>query len=84
MSDYRPIPCEFYSQLELWIMHRTALRVHWREGGQDHVGMLLPTDLRTEASKEEFLFANHLDGRPTKLRLDRIVSAEPLQEEELS
>lgn len=84
-DDYQPIDCALYSELELWILHRQLLRVHWREAGQDHLATLRPKDLRTEATKEEFLIAEYLDHRPLRLRLDRIVAVAPvaLQEEPL-
>ncbi len=81
-DDYQPIDCAIYSGYELAILHRTLLRVHWRDAdGQDHVATLRPRDLRTESSKEEFLIAEQLDGEPLKLRLDRIVSANALHPE---
>ncbi|SCZ64905.1 Rho-binding antiterminator [Thiohalomonas denitrificans] len=76
-DDYRPIDCEVYSGYELAIMHRQRLRMHWRDiDGNCCIGTLRPLDLKTEASKEEFLFVEDLDGRHFRIRLDRIVSAE--------
>ncbi len=78
-DDYRPIACEIYSGYELAIMHRQRLRVHWRDADGNHsLGTLMPLDLKTEPSKEEFLFVEDLDGRHFRIRLDRIVSTEPV------
>lgn len=78
-DDYRPIDCGLYSEYELAIMHRQHLRVHWRDDeGRDHLAVLLPLDLRTEPSKEEFLLARDIDGHAVKLRLDRILKMEPV------
>lgn len=71
---YTPIDCDLYSEYELAIMHRQHLRVHWRdEHGADHLGVLLPLDLRTEPTKEEFLLARDIEGNALRIRLDRIV-----------
>ena len=31
MTDYQPISCDLYSQYEVAVMHRTPLRVRWRD-----------------------------------------------------
>jgi Rho-binding antiterminator len=78
-EDYRPIDCGLYSEYEVAIMHRQHLRVHWRDAeGRDHLAVVLPLDLRTESSKEEFLLARDIDGHAVKLRLDHIVRTEPV------
>lgn len=84
MSDYRPIDCHRYSRFELAIIRRRRLVLSWRDPtGPDHVETLLPTDLET-ASGEEFLIARRDDGRPWRIRLDRIREArDPDTEERL-
>ena len=78
MSDYRPIPCEVYDRYERAILHRDRLRLSWRDdAGQSHLETVVPEDLETRAG-EEFLLGHTLDGAPRRLRLDRILEAEPL------
>jgi Rho-binding antiterminator len=78
MSDYRPIPCALYDRYERAIMHRDRLRVRWRDdAGITHLETLFPADLET-CNGEEFLVAIGLGGEALRLRLDRIVDAEPL------
>jgi Rho-binding antiterminator len=73
MTDYRPIPCALYSQYELAILHRSTLRLRWRDGdGVTHLETLAPEDLETR-SGEEFLLARNIAGEPLRVRLDRIV-----------
>jgi len=56
-SDYRPIPCETYAELEVAIMQGARLRVCWSsEDGMALLASLVPVDLRTRHS-EEFLVA---------------------------
>ncbi|MBI3560993.1 MAG: transcriptional antiterminator, Rof [Gammaproteobacteria bacterium] len=77
-EPYTPIDCDLHSQYELAIMHRTQLRVVWRDPqGQDHVCNLLPIDLRTERG-EEFLIGRDHTGQTIRLRLDRIHTARPI------
>lgn len=80
-GEYRPIDCGVYSGYELAIMHRQALRVHWRdEVGADHLAVLQPRDLQTRQG-EEYMLAVDTEGRELALRLDRILSATPLEGE---
>ena len=72
MTDYRPISCAIYSQYELAILHRTALRLRWREGdGVIHLEFLTPEDLETRCG-EEFLLARNGAGNTVRVRLDRV------------
>jgi Rho-binding antiterminator len=76
MPEYTPIPCELYSEYELAIMRRRALRVRWKDRyGMDRVETLKPTDLRTRRHAEFMIARNHL-GQQRVLRLDRIIGTE--------
>lgn len=78
MTDYRPIPCHIYAELEVAIMHQVRMRVAWRTpGGHTRVEPLLPTDLQTR-SHEEFLRARDSRGQELEIRLDRIARFAPL------
>lgn len=80
MSDqYRPIDCNLHSQYELYIMHHELLRMAWLdEQGQEHLDLLMPTDIRTELGAEYLICENNHD-MATKIRLDRIVRAAPVK-----
>lgn len=72
-TDYIPIDCSLYSEYELAIMHRERLRLSWRDaGGNVHIGIVTPIDLRTRSSAE-FLVVRERDGEALTIRLDRIV-----------
>lgn len=76
-ENYTPIDCGDYSEYEVHILHRDQLRLHWKDDqGEHHVSLLTPTDLRTEASKEEFLIGKDSDGNIQHIRLDRIKKRE--------
>ncbi|MEX0729582.1 MAG: hypothetical protein WED00_03325 [Aquisalimonadaceae bacterium] len=78
-TDYRPIACETYAELEVAIMQGSRLRVAWyTRNGLPHVSCLLPIDLRTRRG-EEFLIARVPPGRAeVEIRLDRIRRFVPL------
>ncbi len=72
-TDYQPIGCDIYSEYELAIMHRTHLRLHWRDAaGLHHLALLLPRDLET-CQGEEFLHAEDSAGERYRIRLDYIL-----------
>jgi Rho-binding antiterminator len=72
-TDYKSIDCALYSEFELAIMHRTRLRLSWREaGGTTRIEALVPIDLRTRHG-EEFLVAIGRDETEREIRLDRIL-----------
>ena len=72
-GDYVPIDCGLYSEYEMAIMHRDRLRLSWRDpGGNVHIGIVTPTDLRTR-SGAEFMIATEQDGATLEIRLDRIM-----------
>jgi len=74
MTDYRPISCALYSQYELAILHRTALRLRWRDGnGVTHLEILTLEDLETRGG-EEFLLAHTRAGETVRVRLDRVTT----------
>ncbi|GAB6040975.1 transcriptional antiterminator, Rof [Endothiovibrio diazotrophicus] len=72
MSDYQPIACARYSELELHIMRRQRLRLQrvTEEGIVEE--RLLPRDLTTEAGAE-YLHAERAGGDRLQIRLDAIV-----------
>jgi Rho-binding antiterminator len=79
-TDYQPIACGIYSGYEVAVMHRDWLLVHWRDGnGVDHIERLRPVDLRT-CNKEEFMIAVNVDGKEYRIRLDRIVSSQKIDQ----
>lgn len=74
-DEYQPIDCELYSNLEMWIMHRERLRIAWRDNnGGDHIGVVVPQDLRAE-SGEEYLYFSRNNARlaTDRVRLDHIL-----------
>jgi len=76
-EKYRPVSCELYSKLEMWIMHHERLRLAWHdEDGEDHIGIIAPGDLQTESGSEFLVFTDLAESRPHKVRLDRIIKAE--------
>ena len=79
MTDYHPISCETYAELEVAIVHGTRLRVGWHElDGSQHLESLLPVDLQTR-NHEEYLIAHRPTGREAiEIRLDRIDRFTPL------
>ncbi len=80
-DQYTPINCDRHSQYELAIMHRTPLQLVWRDAiGLDHVCTVVPIDLKTEQG-EEFLLAQDHTGQAIRIRLDRIMTAQPLNHE---
>ena len=70
-TDYRPIDCGRYSELELAILHRRRLHLLWCEGNVLHRQRVLPLDLETREG-EEFLHFLDQAGRRRRIRLDRI------------
>ena len=78
MTDYHPIPCQMYAELEVVIMHRRRVRMAWHAtDGKTRMEQLLPVDLRTR-DHEEFLLAEDSHGYPLEIRLDRIARFTPL------
>ncbi len=78
MSDYTPIDCDLYSEYELAIMHRSKLRIGWRDSaGLTHIETLMPRDLQTRQG-EEFLIAETAMAERIEIRLDQITEAKPL------
>lgn len=71
-TDYRPISCERYAELELAILRREHLRVAWRTAsGKSRIEQLHPLDLRTR-QHAEYLIAEDADGELLEIRLDHI------------
>ena len=72
MTDYRPMSCDRYAELELATLRKEQLRVAWRtEQGQNRMDQLRPLDLRTR-HKAEYLIAEDSQGNALEIRLDRI------------
>lgn len=70
-TDYQPISCAIYSELELAIMHRRWLHLRWCEENVVYDCAIFPLDLLTVAG-EEFLIGRNREDRQVRLRLDRI------------
>lgn len=79
MTDYKPISCIDYSQLEEAIVLRRELRLGWHDDdGKDHVETVRPVDLQTR-SGEEYLTILCRGGQTREVRLDRIVRFEAVE-----
>lgn len=79
MTDYHPIPCKTYAELEVAIVHGTRLRVGWREvDGARHLESLLPVDLQTRNHEEYLIARRTTDREAVEIRLDRIDRFVPL------
>ncbi len=81
MSDYVPIACMDHERLEFAVLRRQKLRLDYREeGGQIVVRMVLPTDVATREGAEWLSYREigSLEGTESILRLDRIISAQPV------
>lgn len=77
---YRPIPCALYSRYELAVLRHVRLTVAWRDDEGTHLERLEPLDLETRDGAEYLLARPLAGGTPRRLRLDRILRAEPLPE----
>ncbi|MCO6441114.1 MAG: transcriptional antiterminator, Rof [Nitrococcus mobilis] len=78
MTDYRPVACKIYAELELAILRRRMLRIGWRDSdGTRRLAALWPRNLVTR-SHEEYLIAKGMDGGRLEIRLDRITRFDPL------
>mgnify|MGYP000217939588 CR=1 FL=1 len=76
MSDdsYSPIPCGLYSEYEVAILHRTPLKIEWRdEHGATHNSRLIAKDLETR-KRYEYLIAEDAGGQRLEISLDQIIS----------
>ena len=77
-TDYHPIPCQVYAELEVAILHQIRMRMAWNTvDGKTRMEQLLPVDLRTR-DQEEFLLVEDSHGYPLEIRLDRIARFTPL------
>lgn len=78
MTEYRPISCHLYAELEVAILHQLRVRMAWHTpDGKTRIEQLLPVDLRTR-EHAEFLLAEDSHGYPVEIRLDRIARVTPL------
>lgn len=77
-TDYRPIPCQMYAELEVAIMHQIRIRMAWHTAeGKARLEQVLPVDLCTR-EQEEYLLAEDCRGHPLEVRLDRISRFTPI------
>ncbi|HET8701769.1 MAG TPA: transcriptional antiterminator, Rof [Nitrococcus sp.] len=78
MTDYHPIACATYAELELAILRRKALRIGWRDCDHTrHLAMLRPRNLITR-DHAEYLIAEDRGGSELEIRLDRIIRFTPI------
>ncbi len=78
MPDYVPIACAEHERLEFAVLRRQRLRLHLRgEDGTERELIVLPTDVQTR-DRAEWLSYLGEDGGAGIVRLDRIISAQPV------
>ncbi len=78
MSDYVPIPCIAHEKLEFAVLRRQKLRLRLREeGGEERQLTVLPTDVTTRDGAEWLTYRTE-EGESGVVRLDGILSAEPV------
>lgn len=71
-QEYTPISCEFYSLLEVAILHKEGMRVIWHDENEvTRIETLLLLDLKTE-DHAEYLHARTQSGELIKIRLDKL------------
>ncbi len=71
-DNYTPIACEFYSILEVAILHKDSMRVVWHdEDGMTKIENLLLLDLKTRDGAE-YLYARSSTGEIFEIRLDKL------------
>jgi len=79
MSDYVPISCMDHERLEFAVLRRQKLRLRCRLHAQgEHTFIVMPTDVNTRAGAEWLSFRTEA-GETGEVRLDEILSAEPLR-----
>jgi Rho-binding antiterminator len=74
---YRPISCDRYSELELYILQRRRVRLTWCLDNVIHTEVVQPLDLRTSQGEEYLVFRTG-PSETQSVRLDRVRKAEPL------
>jgi Rho-binding antiterminator len=78
MSDYVPISCMAHEKLEFAVLRRQKLRLRLQaEDGTVHELVALPTDVATRNQAEWLSFSTE-EGETGEVRLDQILSADPL------
>lgn len=78
MSDYVPISCMAHERLEFAVLRRQKLRLRLKqEDGSAQELVALPTDVTTR-NQAEWLSFRKEDGQTDEVRLDQILSADPL------
>lgn len=74
--DYVPIPCAEHEKLEYAVLRRQALRLRWREAGDEREQVVLPLDVTTRDGAE-WLHCRLPGGEIAVLRLDDLIAAVP-------
>ncbi len=77
MSDYVPIACAEHEKLECAVLRRQPLRLRWLEGDDECEEVVLAVDVVTRDGAE-WLHYRRPQGEIAKLRLDRLIAAEPV------
>lgn len=77
-TDYTPVSCERHGGYERLVMAGQLVQVSWRDAtGRLRLATALPRDVITRDGAE-YLVVECRSGEALDLRLDRIVSAEPM------
>lgn len=76
-SPYVPVSCVFHERLEFAVLRRQALRLLIRSGEGETELRVMPLDVATREGAE-WLQYRDADGRTAWLRLDALLSAEPV------
>ncbi|MEW6679055.1 MAG: Rho-binding antiterminator [Pseudomonadota bacterium] len=78
MSDYVPISCMAHERLEFAVLRGQKLRLRLKqEDGSAQELVVLPTDVATR-NQAEWLSFRKEDGQTDEVRLDQILSADPM------
>lgn len=68
MSDYRPIPCHLYDELEILAMRKKLIDIEYREGDRVQTAHTFLKDLYTRSSVEYARL-----GSGEEIRLDALL-----------
>lgn len=78
MQAYVPISCVAHERLEFAVLRRQKLRLRLcDEAGAEQILVVLPTDVATR-DQAEWLSYRDESGQPGLVRLDRILTADPV------
>lgn len=71
-DHYTPIECGLHSEYELAIMHKSRIKINWKEPDNSlHTETATPIDLIVK-EKQEFLKIKTIDDVIHEIRLDKI------------